>query len=200
MEVHGTAMNKKLLITALFGITFLASAGEGVDSARVHGYFLGINPLSLVFGGLSMNLERVTGRHGLFVEGNYTSPLFGSEGYEGCLAYRFHFRASDRGGFFGPFVRTGYMASKIRDESRTDYRYSLHYTTFGMTVGKRKYLWARHGWLYTWRLGIGYPLRSSFSWDTQPPEKINGVSTGFLEAVVKASSWLDGELSISFPL
>jgi hypothetical protein len=159
----------------------LPSAGDTADTLQPHRNFIGFNPLSLVLGGITTNYERVNGHHGFLVEGQYTFPLLGSSSYEGGLAYRYHLSKSDLGGFIGPFVKTGYLESKVHDESRNEYRYTFSYTTLGLTIGKRGDLWARYHLHYATRIGLGYPVKSNWEWSPLPPEKIGGGFDEFFE-------------------
>ena len=168
---------------------------EGGDTLSAHRNFVSFNPIALIGGGMGANYERMFGRTGFVLEGEYTFPVLTSTGYNLTMACRFHFRASDLSGFVGPFVKLGMVQSYIVDDYRNEFRYRFRYGSAGIAIGKRGSLWARHHWLYTARFGLGYPFKKEWSWNPPPPDQINGVSVDFLKELIGIPAVIDGELT-----
>ncbi len=182
----------------LFSVPAMAIDIDTGDTVRPNPNFISFDPVTLVLGGLNANYERLFGHCGILVEGNYTFPLLGSKSYDGVLACRYHFVESNTGGFVGPYIKTGGLEGSIANGSGTTYRYNFHYTTAGLSLGYRGWLWQRHHLLYTVRLGGGYPLSTTWSWNIAPPGTINGVSTDFVKTIAEFPGYFDSEAGISF--
>jgi hypothetical protein len=169
------------------------------DTAKVRSNYLAVFPLSLCLGTVGAGYERVSfGRHGIFADFQYSFPLI-QKGYTGSCGYRYHFRNGGSGPFVGLFFRFGLVEAKMMDASKDNYTYKLRYRMVGLNYGKRGTIFKKLRLNYTYRIGIGYPLQNTISWNPAPPDDFGGISRRGIENIIKFTSVIDGELAIIFP-
>jgi hypothetical protein len=179
---------------SLIIILLLAFSVMSQDSSSIKSNFISLDPLSLCLGSIVINYEHVfAARHGVLLEGDYSLPII-SKAYGGMLGYRYHFSSSSKGHFIGPFVAYHYSRSKMQDEYKHDFYYTLKYSALGFDWGYR--------WQFfkimnaTIRLGLDYPFMD-LKWDEAPPESFHGLQTSLVTSIIKAACYVDGELTIA---
>jgi hypothetical protein len=181
--------------SVLFLLLLFAAQCHAQDAVSPKTNFIGINPISLLLGGIVVNYEHAFAvKHGVFVEGQYSVPIFETL-YGGEIGYRYHFNSAEKGAFVGPFIKYNYLKSKLADENKNNYEYKLSSYSAGINVGNRWKFGKKTG--ATFRIGGGYPF-SSLTWNPTPPDYIGGLKIGLLESIIKITSYLDSELSIAF--
>ena len=169
-----------------------ASSAANQDTVPVKHHRIQCNPIALLSATLYAQYEyRINLRHALAVEGAYSIPVMGNEGWAFGGMYRYYYT---RNNFLGLFINDGTQSMRLPSPQRGDtttYTIDLSYLTIGPNWGKTWYI--KNRFPFTLRLGAGYPVHNMLSWK-------NGLkyptSPELFENIIRIGACIDGELSI----
>ncbi len=191
-----------IITVALAASTARADEAPAAAVATTHtrANSINVSPLGLLVGSYTVNYERLTGSHGLFVEGafsNQSNSDATSRGGGVNIGYRWHWRGKQDSGFLG--VTAGFSMGTGTGTVETNgmsKNFDVDTRVISVTgnVGKR---WAwDNGLNLTLRIGAGYG-NYQVTTDSTDPDAQDAV-----DVVDNLLAWLpvalDGELSLGY--